>query len=135
LRQCTTVSLSAVGGGFFQNLPDRCVREAVNKAEFDGFVSQQAQAPTGMSSRRIRASQGGDLGTLSAVDGRRFARARFIEKRCFKTFIKVAPLDVENRGATDLERLGDAIWMLAAMQEIKNAGTGLRANWHRATPQ
>jgi len=111
------------------------MREAVNKAEFDRLVSQQAQAPTSMTSRSMRASQSGDLGALGAVDRRRLARARFIEKRRVKTFIKVTPLDVEDRGTADLQGLGDVVWMLAAMQEIKDAGACLRAGRRRATPQ
>ena len=92
------------------------MREAIDKAELDGFIGKQAQTPTAMANWRIRASQGSDLGALGAVDGRWFARARFIGKRRFKPFIEVAPFDVEDGGATDLQGFGDAIWMLATMQ-------------------
>jgi len=111
------------------------MREAVNKAKFDGFVSQQAQTPAGMASRSIRASQGRDLGALGAVAGRRFARARLIKKRRVKTFIKVTPLDVKDGGRADEQSLSDAVWMLTAMQEIKHAGARLRASFGRATAQ
>jgi len=95
--------------------------------QLDRFVSQQAQTPAGVTLGRGRTGERSNLGALRAVNLDGASGARLVKQGGIETAAQVPPLDVEDGLLRDLEGGGNLFRMLAAMQEVKDAGTCLRS--------
>jgi len=95
--------------------------------QLDRFVSQQAQTPAGVSRGRGRTGQRGDLGALRAINLDGTSATRLVKQGGVESAAQVPPLDVEDGLLRDLEGGGNLFRMLAATQEVKDAGPGLRS--------
>ncbi len=78
-----------------------------------------------MSLWRSRASQRGYLRALRAINPDGSSRTWLIEQGRVKACGEVPPLDVEDGLERNLQQGGNLVRVLAAMQEVENAGTCL----------
>ena len=78
-----------------------------------------------MSLRWSGASERGDLGALCAVNSDGSPGAWLIEQGGVKARAQVTSLDVEDGLERDLQKRGNIVRMLAAMQQIENTGASL----------
>ncbi len=107
------------------------MRDGLAQLQLDGFISQQTERPASMSLGRSRASEGGNPGALRAVNPDGSSRARLIEQGGVKACGQITPLDVEDGLERDLQHGGNLLRVLAAMQEVEDASTGLRSGPRR----
>ena len=70
--------------------------------KLDRFVSQQAQAPAGVSLGRGRTGEGGDLGALRAINLNGTSGARLVKQGGVESAAQVPSLDVEDGLRRDL---------------------------------
>ena len=94
-------------------------------------VSEQAQGPAGTTRGRSRASQGGNLGSLRAVNADGTTTARLVKEGGLESIAEIAALDVEDGLERDVQGGRDGLRMLTAVQEVKNASAGLRSGSRR----
>ena len=85
-----------------------------------------------MSFGRSRTGEGGNLGSLRAVNPDGSPGAWLIEQGRVKACAQITPLDVEDGLERDPQRRRDRLRVLAAMQEVENAGTCLSPSGGRA---
>ena len=104
------------------------MRDGFDKPELYGLVGKQTQGPTRMAIRRARASESGDLGTHLPVNGWRFARTWFIKQGRVESVKEVTPFDIKDGSRTELESLGDLVWVMPTMQKVEDTGASLRAS-------
>ena len=108
------------------------MRDGFAQPQLDGFVSQQAQTPPGVTGGRSRASKGRNLGALCAVDSDGSPTARLVKEGRLQAFAQVTALDVKDGLERDLQGGRDIFRVLAAMQEVEDAGAGLGSVPRRA---
>ena len=107
------------------------MRDGFTQLQLDRFVSQQAQTPTGVSLRRSGARQGGNPGALHAVDSDGAPGARLVKEGSVEPFAQITALDVEDGLERDLQGGRDFFRVLAAVQEVEDAGARLRPRGRR----
>jgi len=79
----------------------------------------------------MRASQGGNLSALRAVNPDRSPGTWLIEQGRVKACAQVSPLDVEDGLERNLQERGNLVRVLFAMQEVENTSAGLRSGSRR----
>jgi hypothetical protein len=108
------------------------MRDRFAQLQLDGLVGQQAQTPTGVACGRSRARQGSNSGALCAVDSDGSPGARLVKESGVEPCAQVTALDVEDGLKRDLQGGRDLFRMLAAVQEIEDAGARLRPRRRRS---
>ncbi len=103
------------------------MRDGFAQLQLDGFVSQQAQAPARVPCGRSGARQGSNLSALRAVNPDGSPGARLVKERSLEPFAQITALDVEDGLERDVQDGRDRLRVLAAMQEVKDTGAGLRS--------
>jgi len=130
--RCTTSSSDAASTRFFEYLFDGVVRDRFAQLQLDGFIGQQAQAPPGVTFGRSGASKRGDPGALRAVNPDGSPGARLVKERSLEPFAQIAALDVEDGLERDVQDRRNRLRVLAAMQQVKDTGAGLRSSPRRS---
>src|SRR5690242_4236405 len=92
-------------------------------SQFDDLLSEQSQAPTGITFGSLATSQGGDLGTLFSINHNRTARAGFVVQT-FDAFPVITFPPVAHCVVIDAQGFGDICESLSAI-EFEQCGRSL----------
>lgn len=95
--------------------------------QLDRFVGQQPERPAGVPRGRGRTGERSDLGALRARNLDGTPAARLVKQGGVESAAHVASLDVKDGLLRDPKRGGNLFRMLAAVEEVEDAGTGLRS--------